>query len=431
VRLERFTTAQRELLAAVLGGSVGVAPSRPFCRRCLVALDRRVQSRQLVRDGDELFYVDRLLTPYPIMPTPMRLGANDELRGRGVTICFIDSGFVAHPDFLLPTSRILAVYDAVRGRRLATTTQRGEPSVAAWHGTMTAASAAGSGVLSGGLYRGVASEAKLVFVATMTPWGGIHTPQVVRALKWVARNRERYDIRIINMSLGVDEVATSLDHPVIELIEELVAAGIVVIAAAGNGPDEPIVPPAAAPSAITVGGYDDRNTTDPRHWGIWWGSSGTTIEGSHKPELLAPSVWLAAPILQNTPVKREADALFALAAADDRELMKSIPRLARDTMVSTALRSTTSSRLARSIVLRRIHDEKLITAHYKHVDGTSFAAPLVSSIVAQMLEARPTLQPADVRDILLSTAVRLHEIPAERQGSGVVRAAEAVALARR
>ena len=33
------------------------------------------------------------------------------------------------------------------------------------------------------------------------------------------------------------------------------------------------------------------------------------------------------------------------------------------------------------------------TSHYKRVDGTSFAAPIVTSIVAQMLEANPGLTP--------------------------------------
>jgi serine protease AprX len=413
-----------------IGGSIGADPGRPYCRECLDALERIVHTRQIVRDGAEVFYVDRLLAPYPIMPTPMRLGADEGLRGRGVTICFIDSGFIAHPDFLYPEPRILAGYDAVRARRMSTAPPRGEPPIAAWHGTMTAGAAAGSGSLSGGLYRGIASEARLVFIATMTPWGGIHTPEVVRALTWVLRNRERYHIRIVNMSLGVDEPAETLEHPVVELVEELVGLGVIVVAAAGNGPDEPIVPPAWSPSAITVGGYDDRNSTDPSRWEIWWGSSGPSWEGTHKPELLAPSIWLAAPILPNTAVKREAEALFALAASDDATLMKSIPRYARDLEVGALLRSVASPRLARSIIHRRMHDEKLITASYKHVDGTSFAAPLITSVVAQMLEARPTLTPADAREILMSTAIRLRNVPPERQGAGVVRAADATRKSR-
>jgi serine protease AprX len=432
VRIDRFASAQRELIGAAIGGSLAIDPSRPFCVECLAALERRVHGRQIVRDAGETFFVDRLLAPYPIMPVAMRLDAATEPRGRGVTICFIDSGFVAHPDLVLPEDRIVAMYDANSARRIgASVTARREPPVSAWHGTMTASSAAGSGHLSGGLYRGLASEARLVLVATMTPWGGIHTPQVVRALQWVLKVRERYGIRIVNMSLGVDEPAESLEHPVVELVEKLVELGVVVVAAAGNGPDEPIVPPAWSPSAITVGGIDDSNSPEPWRWRIWWGSHGAVYDGAHKPELVAPSIWLPAPILPMTSVKREADALFAMASAGDDELMRMIPQLWRDTPVGRALVATRSPRLARSIVHRRMHDEKLITPCYKHVDGTSFAAPIVSSIVAQMLEVNPDLAPAEVREILMSTAVRLPDVPIERQGAGVVRAKPAVEEAKR
>src|SRR5688572_1445411 len=41
-----------------------------------------------------------------ILPTPLRLGALDRFRGRGVTIAFLDSGFYAHPDLVEPTDRI-------------------------------------------------------------------------------------------------------------------------------------------------------------------------------------------------------------------------------------------------------------------------------------------------------------------------------------
>jgi serine protease AprX len=45
-------------------------------------------------------------------------------------------------------------------------------------------------------------------------------------------------------------------------------------------------------------------------------------------------------------------------------------------------------------VRQRINDQKFIHPHYQHVDGTSFAAAIVSAAVAQMLEANPALTPA-------------------------------------
>jgi serine protease AprX len=74
---------------------------------------------------------------------------------------------------------------------------------------------------------------------------------------------------------------------------------------------------------------------------------------------------------------------------------------------------------------------KIVAAHYQHVDGTSFAAPLVTSIVAQMIEANPKLTPGVVKDILISTADRISNAPAIRQGYGVVNARRAVELAKK
>jgi len=47
---------------------------------------------------------------------------------------------------------------------------------------------------------------------------------------------------------------------------------------------------------------------------------------------------------------------------------------------------------------------KLITPHYQHVEGTSFAAPIVASTIACLLEANPALTPLIVRDVLKETA---------------------------
>ena len=50
----------------------------------------------------------------------------------------------------------------------------------------------------------------------------------------------------------------------------------------------------------------------------------------------------------------------------------------------------------RQLIAAKSKREKVISKHYKEVDGTSFAAPIISSVVAQMLEARPDLSPQAV-----------------------------------
>ena len=76
-----------------------------------------------------------------------------------------------------------------------------------------------------------------------------------------------------------------------------------------------------------------------------------------------------------------------------------------------------------------MQQEKIVAAHYQHVDGTSFAAPIVASVVAQMIQANPSLTPGAVKNILVSTADRIVTQAVLRQGYGVVNARRAVELA--
>jgi serine protease AprX len=63
------------------------------------------------------------------------------------------------------------------------------------------------------------------------------------------------------------------------------------------------------------------------------------------------------------------------------------------------------------------------------VDGTSFSAPIVSSVIAQMLEANPNLTPQQIKKILISTAERLPGYEVDRQGWGVLDPRRAVEAA--
>ena len=80
----------------------------------------------------------------------------------------------------------------------------------------------------------------------------------------------------------------------------------------------------------------------------------------------------------------------------------------------------------RQLITLKMHRENVITKSYKYVDGTSFAAPIVSSVIAQILEANPSLTPAQVKRILIGTAERLPHYEVDRQGWGVIDARRAV-----
>ena len=157
-------------------------------------------------------------------------------------------------------------------------------------------------------------------------------------------------------------------------------------------------------------------------------SYGPTIDGLQKPEVIAPGIWVAAPILLETPTAEEAELYSRLDAAADEDLramIESRPGLDRDLDESTSL----PIHLVRQLITVKLREGNVINQHYKYVDGTSFAAPIVSSIIACMLEANPRLSPPQIKRILIETAERIPGVEVDRQGWGVVSARRAVELA--
>jgi serine protease AprX len=151
-----------------------------------------------------------------------------------------------------------------------------------------------------------------------------------------------------------------------------------------------------------------------------------------KPEIIAPGIWVAAPILPATPTADEAQLCFELDAAADSDLRAIIdahPGVDRDFDEARQLPTP----LLRQLITIKLREGNVISQHYKYVDGTSFASPIVASIAACMLEANPRLQPQHVKRILIDTAERVPGIEVDRQGWGVVvpRRAVEIALATR
>ncbi|MEW5820571.1 MAG: HEAT repeat domain-containing protein [Cyanobacteriota bacterium] len=67
-----------------------------------------------------------------------------------------------------------------------------------------------------------------------------------------------------------------------------------------------------------------------------------------------------------------------------------------------------------------------VNGSYKTVDGTSFATPFVSGLVALMYQVNPNIKPEEVREILKSTATKLDNEPPNMQGAGEVNPIKAV-----
>lgn len=368
-----------------------------------------------------------------VIPTPLRIGTDRKYSGDGITIAFLDSGFYAHPDLTEPENRVLKYIDITRPED--GDQQFYEPVDYSWHGTQTSTVACGNGHMSEGRYVGVAHKAKLVLIKVSSE-KGIEPENISKGLRWVLENHKRYGIRVVNISLGGDEDIPYQDSEVDLAAEALVAAGVVVVVAAGNSgcSDRPnVTPPGNSPSVITVGGYDDKNSpggSGPKTLcdtapAMYCSSFGRTADGFLKPELIAPAIWMPAPILPKTRQYERVQALWEIYTASRSEVNAKTRKLWKQAELPEHISEQVPA-LIHATVERALKGLKVIHPRYQHVDGTSFAAPVVASIVAQMLEANPRLTPRQVKNILTSTAVRVPYFPVLRQGYGIVDAAMAL-----
>ena len=364
------------------------------------------------------------------LPVPVRMDADERYTGRGVTIAFLDSGFYAHKDLTEPANRIVAYHNIFQTEDGISALETAD--VASWHGMMTSVVAAGNGHLSDGFYRSIAPAAKVVLVK-IGKTGRIPEGNIETGLRWVFENRDEYDIRIVNISAGGDFEQSYLTNSLCKLVEDVVKAGLTVVCAVGNAglaPGHPVLPPASAPSSIAVGGLDDQNSLDRARRGMYRSSYGPTVDGLQKPEVIAPGIWVAGPILPQTPTAVEAKLYADLDAAADEDLREII--LENETVDKDIYEARDLSvSLLRQLITIKLREGNVINEHYKFVDGTSFAAPIVSSIVACMLEANPKLTPQQVKLILMETAERVDGVEVDRQGWGVVVPRKAVQAALR
>ena len=390
------------------------------CARCVRLFERAkdeiIKDAAMQKDGSH------------VLSTPLRLDAVQSFTGRGVTIAFLDSGFFPHPDLTEPKNRIVG-YRSMLDKE-GDTSKLFDLDVASWHGMMTSVVAAGNGYLSNGFYRGIAPDANVVLVK-LARTGRITEQNIQDGLEWILENRTKYGIKIVNISAGGDFENSYLHDSLSQTVEACVHRGLIIVCAAGNAghlPHHPVFPPASSPSCIAVGGLDDGNSINRAKRGMYRSSYGPTLDGLQKPEVIAPSIWVPAPILPGTPTAQEVDLLETLDKARDGELHDIIlknPGI--DAELDSALDRPVHS--IRQIITLKRRQENVITKHYKYVDGTSFSAPIVSSVIAQMLEANPYLTAQQVKRILISTAERLPHYEVDRQGWGVIDPRKAVEMA--
>jgi serine protease AprX len=190
--------------------------------------------------------------------------------GRGVGVGVLDTGIAASGD--------------LAGRVVASADLSGEWtfSDSYGHGTFMAGLIAGGG--QGGGPAGVAPGVDLVDLKVAGADGATTLGQVLAAMQLADAGRERFNLRVLNVSLGApaDDPATA---PLTEAVERLWADGVTVVAAAGNeggGVDAP----GLDPYVLTVGALDPAGTVPG------WSSRGPDFAGRAKPDLVAPGVGL-------------------------------------------------------------------------------------------------------------------------------------------
>jgi len=224
------------------------------------------------------------------------------------------------------------------------------------HGTHVAGIIAGNGTASEGRYVGIAPEALIYAAKVLGDDGSGLMSDVMAGVEWAADQ----GVQVINLSLGSDEPSDGTD-PLSELCDAAVAEGIVVCVAAGNAGPAPgsVGSPASAREVITIGAStdDDRIAS--------FSSRGPTKDGRTKPDVVFPGVGIVA--------CRAAGTYMGTPAGE----------------------------------------------RYTEASGTSMATPHAAGVAALLLEAQPSLTPAEIKARFQRAAVDLG-LDANAQGAGRV-----------
>jgi serine protease AprX len=188
------------------------------------------------------------------------------------------------------------------------------------------------------------------------------TSDAIAGIEWAIANRSKYNIRVINLSLGHPVTEPSATDPLCEAVADAVSAGIVVVAAAGNSGKSDdghmvlggITSPGNSPLALTVGALNTFGTVSRSDDAVTTYSSRgpTRFDMAVKPDVAAPG---------NKIVSLQANGSYL------------------------------------STFYPTLHVAGPATNGYMMLSGTSMAAPMVSGGVAMLLQGSPNLTPAHVK----------------------------------
>ena len=276
--------------------------------------------------------------------------------GAGVGVAILDSGIATHTAL---DTRVVARVNLVSD----------EPGVVGdpfGHGTHVAGTVAGNRTaakyVTSAFSGGSAPAVKLIDVRVLGSLGSGRTSDVIAGIDWVIENRLKYNIRVINLSLGHPVTEPSTTDPLCQAVARAVAEGVTVVVSAGNygltTNGQPVLggitSPGNAPFALTVGALDTKGTLDPADDDVApFSSRGPArYETVVKPDVVAPGVRVVSLEAQN-------------------------------------------SFLANNY--RQWHIAGSAKNAYMRLNGSSMSTAVVSGGVALLLNAEPSMSPAQVK----------------------------------
>lgn len=205
--------------------------------------------------------------------------------GQGICVAVLDSGICFHRDF---GNRIAGFTDLISGKL--------SPYDDNGHGTHVSGILGGNGLSSNGIYGGIAPKCEFYMVKILDYRGHETIPHVLDGVHWLLKNHRKYNIRIVNISVGTLPTTNEAEEKeLLAGVEALWDAGMVVVAAAGNyGPESgSVTMPGDSKKVITVGSSNDQSYIDlfgnnRRNYS----GRGPTKECVCKPDVLAPGSYI-------------------------------------------------------------------------------------------------------------------------------------------
>lgn len=279
------------------------------------------------------------------------------LQGQGVGVAVVDSGVTANADLKVKSSLF-------KSRLVAQVSVNNNTTTASdnfGHGTLVSGIIAGNGSLSLGSYIGIAPQANIIGVKVSDDEGLATESDVVSGLQWVNDNRDKYNIKVVNLSMNSTQAQSYMVDPLDAASEILWFNKVTVVVSAGNNGNNgspAVFAPANDPFVITVGAANTANTRSVNDDTLApFSAYGKDETGSVKPDIVAPGINL----VSTKP------GLYVKLALD--------------------------------------HPEFVLDLNYMRVAGTSFAAPQVAAAAALLLQSEPNLTPDQVKYRLKATAL--------------------------